>query len=154
MPFKFLVFLSLQSNFEVTFKGLKPSGNYIYRLFKDSKVLLPRYVLVALRFSKAIMFVMDDVLVLCDVEPGFHPKSLHVGFVKEKVALGRGFFFYCQYFGIPLSIPFHQCSILIVMLHATLTRTKKQSLGTLNKPFRISWSTRLKMLNFFCIIHL
>ena len=35
---------------------------------------------------------MDDVLVLCDVEPGFHPKSLHVGFVKEKVALGRGFF--------------------------------------------------------------
>jgi len=34
---------------------------------------------------------MDEDLLICDIESGFHAKSLHVGFVKEKVALGQVF---------------------------------------------------------------
>jgi hypothetical protein len=32
---------------------------------------------------------MDKDLVLCDVESGFDPKPHHVGFMKDKVALGQ-----------------------------------------------------------------
>jgi hypothetical protein len=38
----------------------------------------------------------------------FDPRSVHVGFVVDKVALGQGF---PEYFGLPLSISFHRCSI-------------------------------------------
>jgi hypothetical protein len=36
------------------------------------------------------------------------PGSISVGFVVDKVALGQGF---PDYFGLPQSISFHQCSI-------------------------------------------
>jgi hypothetical protein len=38
----------------------------------------------------------------------FDPGSVYVGFVVDKVALGQGF---PEYFGLPQSISFHQCSI-------------------------------------------
>jgi hypothetical protein len=38
----------------------------------------------------------------------FDPGSVHVGFVVDKVALGQGF---PEYFFLPRSISFHQCSI-------------------------------------------
>jgi hypothetical protein len=40
--------------------------------------------------------------------PGFDPGSVHVGFVVDKVALGQVL---PGYFGIPLSLSFHWCSI-------------------------------------------
>jgi hypothetical protein len=40
---------------------------------------------------------------------GFYPGSVHVGFVVDKVALGQ--VFSPEYFGFPLSISFHRCSI-------------------------------------------
>jgi hypothetical protein len=40
--------------------------------------------------------------------PGFDPGSVHVGFVVDKVALGQVL---PQYFGFPLSVSFHRCSI-------------------------------------------
>jgi hypothetical protein len=36
-----------------------------------------------------------------------------VGFVVDKVALGQGF---PKYFGLPLSISFHRCSITRMMM--------------------------------------
>jgi hypothetical protein len=39
----------------------------------------------------------------------FDPGSVHVGFVVEKMALGQ--VFPPEYFGFPLSISFHRCSI-------------------------------------------
>jgi hypothetical protein len=41
--------------------------------------------------------------------PGFNPRSDHVRFVVDKVALGQ--VFPPEYFGFPLSISFHRCSI-------------------------------------------
>jgi hypothetical protein len=38
----------------------------------------------------------------------FYPGSVYVGFVVDKVALGQGFH---EYFGLPESISFYQCSI-------------------------------------------
>jgi hypothetical protein len=38
----------------------------------------------------------------------FDPGSVHVGFVVDKVTLRQGFL---EYFGLPQSISFHQCSI-------------------------------------------
>jgi hypothetical protein len=38
----------------------------------------------------------------------FHPGSVYVGFVVDKVALGQGF---PDYFELPQSNSFHQCSI-------------------------------------------
>jgi hypothetical protein len=40
----------------------------------------------------------------------FKPRSIRLGFVVHKVALGQVF---VQYFSFPPSLPFHQCSILI-----------------------------------------
>jgi hypothetical protein len=42
---------------------------------------------------------------------GFDPNRVHVASVVKKVALGQ--VFPAEYFGIPLSVPFHQRSILI-----------------------------------------
>jgi hypothetical protein len=111
------------------------------------------YVLVALRFSQAVMFVMDEDLVICDIKSGFHTKSLHVGFAKEKVALGQVF----------LPLPrFSFVKIIAPMFHTHRHDTrysnqdKRAKLGKLKQAllFRLSWSTRLQILNFFCIIHL
>ena len=41
--------------------------------------------------------------------PGLDAGSVHVGFVVDKVALGQ--VFPPEYFGFPLSISFHRCSI-------------------------------------------
>jgi formylmethanofuran dehydrogenase subunit D len=38
----------------------------------------------------------------------FDPGSVYVGFVVDKMTLGQGF---PEYFGLPQSISFHQCSI-------------------------------------------
>jgi hypothetical protein len=40
--------------------------------------------------------------------PGFDPGWVHVGFVVNKVTLGQGFL---EYFGFPLSVSFHRCSV-------------------------------------------
>jgi hypothetical protein len=40
--------------------------------------------------------------------PWFDPRSVHVGFVVDKVALGQVF---PEYFSFRLSISFHRCSI-------------------------------------------
>ena len=62
--------------------------------------------------------------------PGYDPGSVHVGFVVDTVALGQVF---PEYFGFPLSISFHQCSItwknenLIIFLFIFIT-------GLHNKP--------------------
>jgi hypothetical protein len=40
--------------------------------------------------------------------PAFDPGSVHVGFVVDKVALGQVL---PEFFGFPLSISFHWCSI-------------------------------------------
>ena len=37
-----------------------------------------------------------------------NPRPVHVGFVVDKVSLGQVF---PQYFGFPLSVSFHRCSI-------------------------------------------
>jgi hypothetical protein len=62
--------------------------------------------------------------------PEFDPRSVHVGFLVDKMVLGQGF---PEYFSLPLSISFHRCSItrkmtiiiiiiiiLIIMLHEKL----------------------------------
>jgi hypothetical protein len=41
---------------------------------------------------------------------GFEPGLSHVRFVVDKVVMGQAS---PEYFGSPLSVPFHQCSILI-----------------------------------------
>jgi hypothetical protein len=40
--------------------------------------------------------------------PEFDPGPINVGFVVDKVALGQVF---SEYFGLPLSISFHRCSL-------------------------------------------
>jgi len=42
--------------------------------------------------------------------PGFDPRSVHIRFVVDKVAVGQVF---CEYFGLSLSVYFQLCSILI-----------------------------------------
>jgi hypothetical protein len=37
------------------------------------------------------MFLMDEDLVVCNEEPRFHKKSFHVGFAKDRVAMGQVF---------------------------------------------------------------
>jgi hypothetical protein len=99
--------------------------------------------------------------------PGFNPRSVHVGFVVDKVALGQDFspsasVFPCQYHAInapysfihlpptvynvflpvlqsPLSVSFHQCSVFIFILILLIRRTRFRSLVPLNKKllFRI-----------------
>jgi hypothetical protein len=49
---------------------------------------------------------------------GFDPGSFHVGFVVYKVALGQVF---PEYFGLPLSLSFHRCSITRKMTTKTKT---------------------------------
>jgi hypothetical protein len=58
---------------------------------------------------KAVSWLRRLVAGLSPRKPVFDPGSIHVGFVVEKVALGQVFFF--EYFGFPLSISFHRCSI-------------------------------------------
>jgi hypothetical protein len=61
----------------------------------------------------------------------FDPGSVYVGFVEDKVALGRGF---PEYFGLPQSISFHQCStarkmtiiIVIIIIMAFIMRLQKK----------------------------
>jgi hypothetical protein len=64
--------------------------------------------------------------------PGFDPGSVHVGFVVDKVALGQ--VFPPEYFGFPLSISFHRCSItwknkkkLITFLFIFITRVAEEA---------------------------
>jgi hypothetical protein len=42
--------------------------------------------------------------------PMFSPRPVHVGFVVDEVAMGQIFY---EYFSFPLTLSFHQCSILI-----------------------------------------
>jgi hypothetical protein len=59
--------------------------------------------------------------------PVFDPGSVHKGILVDKVALGQVFF--PEYFGFPLSVSFHRCSItwkneknLITFLFIFITR--------------------------------
>jgi hypothetical protein len=61
----------------------------------------------------------------------FDPGSDYVGFVVDKVAIGQGF---PEYFGLPQSISFHQCSIttkmtiiiIIIIIISVITRLHKK----------------------------
>jgi hypothetical protein len=61
-------------------------------------------------------------------EAGFDPGSVHVGFVVDKLAVGQVF---PDYFGLPLSISFHRCSIarkrikIIIIIVSTIRLHKK-----------------------------
>jgi hypothetical protein len=68
--------------------------------------------------------------------PGFDPGSVHVGFVVDKVAL-RQFPPPPEYFGLPLSISFHRCSI-------TWKRTKNNHHRVAQEAFGapVDFSTR------------
>jgi hypothetical protein len=53
----------------------------------------------------------DALMLVAGLSPrrtGFDPRSVHVGFVVDKVALGQVF---PEYFSFPMPIPFHKCSI-------------------------------------------
>jgi hypothetical protein len=52
----------------------------------------------------------------CSRLHGFNPTSVNVGFVVDKAALEQAVFL--KYFGFPLSVSIHHCSILI---HASPT---------------------------------
>jgi hypothetical protein len=61
---------------------------------------------------------------------GFDPGSVHMGFVVDKVALGQVF---PEYFGLPLSISFHRCSmtrkriiIIIIIIISFIIRLHKK----------------------------
>jgi hypothetical protein len=59
----------------------------------------------------------------------FDPGSVYVGFVVDKVAFGQGFL---EYFGLPKSISFHQCSttrkmtIIIIIIISFIMRLQKK----------------------------
>ena len=59
---------------------------------------------------KVIVIVSDLILVFKSLRPGFDTTSVHVEFVVDKVALGQVSLPALQF---PLSVSFHQCSILI-----------------------------------------
>jgi hypothetical protein len=50
--------------------------------------------------------------------PGFDAGTVHMGFVVDKVVLGQVF---PEYFGLPLSISFHRCSITRTTTTTTTT---------------------------------
>jgi hypothetical protein len=62
-------------------------------------------------FRRAVPWLRRLVVGLPPRRPGFDPGSVHVGFVVDKVTL---------YFGLPLPISFHRCSI-------TMKRTKNNN---------------------------
>jgi hypothetical protein len=59
----------------------------------------------------------------------FDPRSVYVGFVVDKVALGQSF---PEYFGLPQSISFNQCSItrkrtiIIIIIISFIMRLHKK----------------------------
>jgi hypothetical protein len=57
-----------------------------------------------------------------------------VGFVVNKVALGQGF---PEYFGLPLSISFHWCSITRKMTTTTTTAAAAATTTTTNFIMRL-----------------
>jgi hypothetical protein len=65
--------------------------------------------------------------------PGFDRGSVHVGFVVDKVALGQVF---PEYFGLPLSVSLHRCSItrtttttIIIIIIIIIIRLRKKPEG-------------------------
>jgi hypothetical protein len=65
-------------------------------------------------------------------------ESVHVGFVADKVALGQGF--PPEFFGFPLSISFHRCSI-----------TRKNEKKTNHVHHRVAQdASRLRCVRSFC----
>jgi hypothetical protein len=72
-------------------------------------------------------------------EARFDPGSVHVGFVVDKVALDR---FFPEYFGSPLSISFHRCSI---------TRKRTKNNHNLNLHHRVAQeASRLQCVRSVC----
>jgi hypothetical protein len=61
--------------------------------------------------TRAVTWLRRLVVGLPRRRPGFAPEPVHVGFVVEKLALGQVFF--PEFFGLPLSVSFHQGSMLI-----------------------------------------
>jgi hypothetical protein len=61
------------------------------------------------RACTAVLWLRWLVAGLPPRRPGFDSGSVHVGFVVDKVALGQ--VFPPEYFGFPLSISLHPCSI-------------------------------------------
>jgi hypothetical protein len=57
---------------------------------------------------RAVPWLRRLVAGLSPRRPGFDLRSVHVGFVVDKVALGR---FFPEYFGFLLSVSFLRCSI-------------------------------------------
>jgi hypothetical protein len=70
-----------------------------------SKIMKSRYITKHKKLKIYATIIKTIVL----RRPGFDPRSVHVGFVVDKVALGQ--VFPPQFFGSPLSISFHRCSI-------------------------------------------
>jgi len=71
--------------------------------------------------------------------PNFDPRSAHMRFMVDKVALWQSFSPSTSVF--PLSVSFHQSSILTSILHVALSRTNERSLGTFQKSNSV-WEIR------------
>jgi hypothetical protein len=63
------------------------------------------------RYGKAVSWLRRLVAGFTSRRPGFDPRSVQVGFVVDKVALGQ--VFPPEYFGFTLSSSFHRCSIIL-----------------------------------------
>jgi len=59
---------------------------------------------------KAVLWLRPLVVGLSPRVSGFSARSFQMGFGVDRVAVGKVF---SEYFGFPLSLSFHQCSILI-----------------------------------------
>jgi hypothetical protein len=53
----------------------------------------------------------------------FDPGSVYVGFLVDKVALGQSF---PEYFGLPQSISFHQCTTAMKMTIIIIRRRRRR----------------------------
>jgi hypothetical protein len=107
------------------------------------------YVDILQAFTNAVPRLRPSVAGLSPRRPVFDPRSVHVRFVVHEVALGqislpvlqfspvsiippmlhthsftyhpRYIMFLSQYFSFLLSVPFHQCSILVFIYHRHYT---------------------------------
>jgi hypothetical protein len=62
-------------------------------------------------YFKAVPYLKRFVVCFPPQRPGFVPRSGHVGFVVDKVALGQVF---SKYFGFPSKLSFHRLSTFII----------------------------------------
>jgi len=78
---------------------------------------------------------------LSPLRPGFDPRPGGVGFGVYEVALGQ--FFFSEYFGFPLSVPFHQFPVMIFVCQRRCVSLAVDSFLTQHSSQRSDFSVHL-----------